>query len=278
MELVPLQSITAEKVAKAFYESWITRFGVPYQVITDRGVQFTSELFRSLTTICGIKLQHTTAYHPQSNGKVERLHRTLKAAIRSHGTKTWTDSIPTILLGLRTALKEDSDYSISQMVYGTTIKLPGEFFVKSKMSISPETFISRLQSQMEAVRPCTARYRTNLKIFVHKDLKTCSHVFVRTDRVKKPLEPAYEGPFKVQSRNEKYFRVQIQGKSARISIDRLKPAYMLISNDQDRIVPESADGTLPKKEVPVEKPRVSRTGRLIKRPVRFNSNVEYSYN
>lgn len=84
MEVVPLPNITAETVAKAFYEIWITRFGVLYQVITDRGMQFTSELFRTLANTCGVKIQHTTVYHPQCNGKIERLRRTLKGAVRAH--------------------------------------------------------------------------------------------------------------------------------------------------------------------------------------------------
>nr|XP_042913963.1 uncharacterized protein K02A2.6-like [Parasteatoda tepidariorum] len=59
-------------------------FGVPTQIITDQGRQFESQLFRSLAVICGAKVQHTTPYHPQSNGKVERFPRTLKTAIKAH--------------------------------------------------------------------------------------------------------------------------------------------------------------------------------------------------
>ncbi|KAG5328076.1 PDCD5 protein, partial [Acromyrmex charruanus] len=49
----------------------------------------------------------TTAYHPESNGIIERWHRSLKTALMCHGETQWTDTLPVVLLGLRTCLKED---------------------------------------------------------------------------------------------------------------------------------------------------------------------------
>lgn len=128
VEVIPLPNSTAEIVSKAFYEQWICRFGAPWKIITDQGTQFESQLFRSLAMVCGAKVHHTTPYHPQCNGKIERLHRTLKAAIKAHNNAQWTESIPTVLLGLRSALRCDTNHTMAEMVYGTNIKLPGEFF------------------------------------------------------------------------------------------------------------------------------------------------------
>ncbi|GFT18448.1 retrovirus-related Pol polyprotein from transposon opus [Trichonephila clavipes] len=127
MEAVPLPDCKAETASKAFYEHWVCRFGVPGKIVTDQGRQFESQLFRSLAAICGTKVAHATSYHPQCNGKVERLHRTLKGAIKAHNNIKWTETLPTILLGLRTALRPDTNHTIAQMVYGSNIRLPGEF-------------------------------------------------------------------------------------------------------------------------------------------------------
>ncbi|UYV82299.1 hypothetical protein LAZ67_21001652 [Cordylochernes scorpioides] len=280
IEAIPIRNETAETVARAFYEGWITRFGVPYEVITDQGRQFTSELFKTLATLCGVKLKHTTAYHPQSNGKIERFHRTLKAAIRAHNSNKWTESIPTVLLGLRAALRKDSDYSLTQMVYGKTIKLPGEFFDAPKISTTPETFLHKLQKQIESLKPKLTRHNTSPKIFVFKDLETCSHVFLKTCRVRKSLEPAYEGPFKVTSRTDKYFSIEIKGKEINVSIDRLKPAYILKEEEDiattpgvagdPRLAPPGAD----KEPSASAAPKMSRSGRTIRTPVRFRDKVE----
>ncbi|UYV65660.1 hypothetical protein LAZ67_3004992, partial [Cordylochernes scorpioides] len=193
----------SETVARAFYENWIVRFGAPHTVISDQGKQFTSQLFKDLTTLCGIKLRHSTAYHPQCNGKIERLHRTIKTAIRAHNDIKWTETLPTVLLGLRAAINKDNNHSLPQMVYGKTIRLPGEFFDDSKHHLHAEKFVQQLQKQMELLKSLNEKHHSKTKVFVHKDLKTCSHVFIRTDRVKKPLEPPYEGPFPVLDRTDK---------------------------------------------------------------------------
>lgn len=86
-EAIPLENMTAHSVAKAFYETWIARFGVPETITTEQGRQFESELFRELSEAMGSEHIRTTAYHPQANGLVERFHRSLKAAIMAVDSK-----------------------------------------------------------------------------------------------------------------------------------------------------------------------------------------------
>ena len=68
------------------------------------------------------------SYHPQSNGMVERFHRQLEAAIMTHESPNpWTTTLPAVLLGARSAVKELLCRSAAEIVYGTTLRLPGEF-------------------------------------------------------------------------------------------------------------------------------------------------------
>ncbi len=82
-EAVPLKNMEASTCVDAFIAGWVARFGVLGTVTTDRGTQFTSALWSSTCTSLGIKHVLTTAYHPQSNGMVERVHRQLKDALRA---------------------------------------------------------------------------------------------------------------------------------------------------------------------------------------------------
>ncbi|GFT09015.1 uncharacterized protein TNCV_4104851 [Trichonephila clavipes] len=68
------------------------------------------------------------------------------------------------------------------------------------------------------------------KPFIFKD---CSHVFVRTDSVRRSLQPPYHGPYKVINRSDKFFTLFIKGKNVNVSIDRLKPCFSDNSSESD---------------------------------------------
>ena len=74
--------------------SWICRFGLPADISSDRGAQFTSQLWSAMADLFGSKLHRTTAYHPQANVLVERFHRHMKSALRARltarGQTGWT--------------------------------------------------------------------------------------------------------------------------------------------------------------------------------------------
>ncbi|GBM67397.1 hypothetical protein AVEN_233581-1 [Araneus ventricosus] len=79
---------------------------------------------------------------------------------------------------------------------------------------------------METVGLRTTRKNSSQHIFVNKVLENCSRVFQRIDRVKKQLEPPYEGPFHVIERKDKYFTINIKRKNVNVALDRLKLAYI----------------------------------------------------
>jgi hypothetical protein len=83
------------------------------------------------------------------------------------------------------------------------------------------------------VRPIPTSAHGKRKIFVFKDLKNASHVFLRKDHVKKPLERSYDGPFKVLEKNYKIFTLLLRHEEKKVSIDRVKPAYIEAPVQQD---------------------------------------------
>ena len=85
-EAIPLKEVTTLACAKAFFATWVSRFGVPTHLLSDRGPQFISQLWSSIHQQLGICLHHTTAYHPQANGLVERFYRQLKTALMTRLT------------------------------------------------------------------------------------------------------------------------------------------------------------------------------------------------
>jgi len=109
---------SAAACARVLVAHWIVRFGVPADISSDRGPQFTSQLWAEVAKLLGIRHHRTTAYHPQANGLVERFHRHLKASLRARLTgPNWLDELPWVLLGIRTAPKEDVGASSAELVY-----------------------------------------------------------------------------------------------------------------------------------------------------------------
>ncbi|GBN80342.1 hypothetical protein AVEN_6254-1 [Araneus ventricosus] len=149
--------VSADSVARAFYSNWVERFGTPHKLITYHGTLFRSETLHTLSKICGIKLQHTTAYHTACNDKVESLHRTLKTALKAHNILSWIETLPTVLLGLRTSIQEDNNHSIAQIVYGQSLRFPGEFLSEPSIQTASESFANDLQKQMKTVGTRTTR-------------------------------------------------------------------------------------------------------------------------
>jgi len=82
-----------------------------------QGRQFEAELFQQLMQLTGTTHLRTTAYHPEANGLVERLHRQIKAAIKCHETEAWTTVLPIIMMGIRAAWKEDLKATSAELIF-----------------------------------------------------------------------------------------------------------------------------------------------------------------
>ncbi|GFX16678.1 retrovirus-related Pol polyprotein from transposon opus [Trichonephila clavipes] len=93
--------------------------------------------------------------------------RTLKGAIKAHNNIKWTESLPAVLLGLRAAIRPDISYPIAQMVYGTSIKLPGELFESLLLAWIQKNFVAKLQQNMAELKPLKSPSNRKQNIFVH---------------------------------------------------------------------------------------------------------------
>lgn len=258
-EVIPIKDTLAETVAESFVAHWVSRFGCPDTVTTDRGPQFESRVFRRLAELIGTNRIRTTAYHAASNGMIERLHRTLKSAITTHAT-AWTQSLPFVLLGIRSAFKSDVGCSSAELVYGTKIRLPADLVapIPDSQTPDPSDFVDRLKATMQSLAPVPTRPAPSTrKAFVHPDLASCTHVWRRIDSVRRPLTAPYDGPFRVVNRDSKVFTIMVNEKPMTVSVDCLKPAFIesrTPSPDEPDAVPAPA----------VDTPLTLRSGRRVR--------------
>lgn len=277
-EAAPIDNISAETLASAFVTTWVSRFGCPLHITTDRGRQFESDLFTQLTKFCGIVHHKTTSYHPASNGMIERWHRSLKAALMCHD-ESWTTALPMVLLGLRNTYKPDLDTSAAELVYGETLRLPGEFVDPRRLQLPNSTdtnFICQLREHISRIRPPQASRHGTRPTYVPKDLDRCTHVMLRSDGVKPPLQAPYSGPHKVVKRGDRTLDIIVNGKTTTVSLDRVKPAYLFqeeMSTETQRnpntVPATSLPQALPANNEKQPSERTTRSGRRVHFPARF---------
>lgn len=160
---------------------------------------------------------------------MERFHRSLKASLRRQETEAgWTYALTLVPLVLRTALKTDIGLSPVEMLYKTTLRLPGEFFTDGPEHPAPDptSYAQKFKQVTRHIRPTRPRRQQRSPMYVSSDLFTCTQVFLRLDAAQKPLQQPYDGSYRVIARycDNKAFTVDVKSQHQTVSIDRLKQA------------------------------------------------------
>ena len=126
-ELFAIPDQTAETISKIFVKEIICRHGTPRTILTDQGRNFTSNLLRSICDQLNIRKIQTSAYHPQSNARVERANSMI-AQILSHivdsSTRDWDEMLPFVLLSLRSKIHSTLHESPYYLLYMRDMRLP----------------------------------------------------------------------------------------------------------------------------------------------------------
>ncbi|GFX04527.1 hypothetical protein TNCV_900561 [Trichonephila clavipes] len=269
-EIIPTEDMLAETTALALLNGWISRFGTPVTITTDQGTNFESSL-RKHTNIMGSHRIHSASYHSQSNGMIERFHRYLKSAIIAHEDAGWTDILPIILLELRSAMKNDLKATSSQLVY--VYRLISISSESLQTSVTP-TYVSKLITMMRKLSPISPDSHSCTKSYVHQSLSTCTHVFLRYDKIRPPLTPSYTGPHLVKSRSDKNFVICISNSNVTVTIDRCKPAFEFSEDFNSQKGSSNFEPSLTKQQIEdktvVDKNiRTTRSGRQVHFPKRL---------
>ena len=142
-------------------------------------------------------LNHSISSHRQRHDRT--IPQAAQGGPQGSTASSALDNIPSYgAIGVRTALKVDLGCTVAELVYGTSLRLPGDFFPTSASLSTPDptTYVTSLKSMMQTLHATPPR--TNLcPSYVSPSLSLCSHVFIRHDAVRTPLQTPYDGPYKV---------------------------------------------------------------------------------
>ena len=173
------------------------------------------------------------------------------------------DELPITLLGIRSAWRVEPDCSPAELVYGTTLLLPGEFLnsADARSAQPSSNFLQRLQASMRSALPPPPCYHGSRTSHVPTNLGTTGYVYVRCDARRSPLQRPYSGPYNIIHQHAKRFTLNINGRSVNVSIDRLKTAFVAPLTDSPTNTSSTSQEPQP--------PATTRSGRIIREPDRF---------
>ena len=246
VEAFPMPNQEAKTVADLFVKEFICRYGVPKKMFSDQGSNFQSGLFREVCRLLDIDKSRTSPYHPQSDGLVERMNRTIEAMISmyiSPGQRDWDQFLPYIMMAYRSAVQSTTGYTPNRMMLGREVDMPIDLIIgvpdEEKKKVSEVEYVEKLRTDLEQVHAVAREHikcRSD-KQKKHYDLKShirryeeCDLVWIHNPAKKKGISPkltrSWEGPYMIVNRlSDVTYRIKggLRAKLKVVHFDRLKP-------------------------------------------------------
>ncbi|WVZ76391.1 hypothetical protein U9M48_024368 [Paspalum notatum var. saurae] len=199
--------------AKQYAELYISRVvslhGVPLTITSDRGSLFLSRFWEQLQTALGTNLIHSSAYHPQTSGQVERVNQILEDMLRAcaltYSTK-WDECLPLAEFAYNNSYQKSLGMAPFEALYGRRCRTP--------LNRSNQVSVSHLdltcEEQVKFIHDNLKRAQSRQKSYSDKRRRPLvfekdDHVYLRVSpmkgvhrfRVKGKLAPRYVRPFKI---------------------------------------------------------------------------------
>ena len=111
----------AETVARTLYDNYFSVFGFPRHLMSDQAPEFVGKVLAALCDVLDVKQLRTSAYHPQSNGSVERAHQTLIRMVGKLDPKRkhhWPNHISSICHSYNATRSQVTGYSPHFLMFG----------------------------------------------------------------------------------------------------------------------------------------------------------------
>ncbi|GKA15404.1 reverse transcriptase domain-containing protein [Tanacetum coccineum] len=129
IEVKAVATITGKQVKKFMWDNIVCRFGLPGEIVSDNGKQFSDNMFKDWCDKLSITQRFALVKHPQSNGLVKRANRSLGEGIKAclgKGNKNWIEELPHVLWAHRTMIKSSHGDTPFSLTYGTEAVIPAE--------------------------------------------------------------------------------------------------------------------------------------------------------
>ena len=184
-----------------FFQCWVSPFEVPQVVVSDNGREFVNTALTKAFQQLGIDNRLVCLYSPQTNGFIEKQHKTINVALHALTNKTnWALHLPLITAALNNTFIEGSLYTPSQYALGVSLNLSGRLmFHKLKRGTDVITTPNSLDTKvfLDMMAKTGRQFkRHNNKSYYKPGIFDCELVWLRRQN-KQKLSSLYHGPYKV---------------------------------------------------------------------------------
>ena len=158
LEAIPLRNITTKNVVKVLI-MFFSFVGLPASLQSDQASNFLLGVFQQVMHQLNIKQYKSSAYHPESQGALERFHQTMKTILQTYcleNDKDWDEGVPRILFAIRESVQESLGFSPFKLVFGHSVrgplKLPKEQILNDiPAQINLLDFVSKMKTKLHDV-------------------------------------------------------------------------------------------------------------------------------
>ena len=214
-EAIPLRNISAKKIIEALIK-FFTLMGLPKTLQSDQGSNFMSRIFQQVMHELGIQQRNSSAYHPQSQGAIERFHQSMKYMLKTYchdNGKDWDEGLPFVLFAARETVSDSLGFSPFELVFGHNVRGPLKCLKEKLLCQQPSSglidYVSCFRDRLYAARKLAKTHLESAQIQMKKwyDRKSRSRSFSPGDQVLllspvpgQPLQARFRGPYTVERR------------------------------------------------------------------------------
>jgi transposase InsO family protein len=230
---------SAETVCEVVMNKLIAPFGCPIAILTDQGRQFEGHLFTEMCKILEIKKKRTVSYHPQCNGKNERLHRTLLNMFRSLPRNAeWEQYLPILTLTYNASPGATTKFSPYKTLFGTNPYLPCDLVLPNPPEERERSHLTRIKiihDAIAATREAAAvnlalgqdlmkhQYDKKIREFEYKIGENILLLHIPKIGEHRKLASRWEGPYRLLRQvNDVNFEIQMENRRKIVHHNQIK--------------------------------------------------------
>jgi len=206
---VAIPNHTANMVAQSFVEKFVLIHGIPDTILTDQGTDFLSKTFTEVCKLLKINKINTSPYHPQTNGSLERSHRTLAEYLRHYVDKdlsNWDKLLPYALFVYNSTEHTSTNFQPYALLYGKELDIPVKLKCNPEPRYNYDDYIFDLKQKLQESHKIARERLIKRKIKSKEQYDKNQHsedihvkdlILLKDNTQKNKLSPLWKGPYEV---------------------------------------------------------------------------------